>query len=68
MIEAIHERMPVILPRETESIWLDPTISDPEVLKELLIPYPTDAIEAYAVSSLVNSPKNETPECILPLV
>jgi putative SOS response-associated peptidase YedK len=35
----IHDRMPVILPSDITSIWLDNTIRDSAMLKELLKPY-----------------------------
>ena len=56
----IHDRMPVILPREAEALWLDRD-ADTDALKELLVPY-AGGMEAYEVSTLVNSPKNDTPE------
>lgn len=31
---------------------------------ELLRPYPPEAMRAYPVSTVVNSPKNDTPACI----
>lgn len=64
-LSQIHERMPVILKREDESRWLDPE-TQPEALTGLLKPYPTDGMEAYPVSRLVNSPRNDSPQCIEP--
>ena len=66
LMESIHNRMPVILPREAEALWLDQTIEDPQMLLPLLTPYIAKAMEAYAVSPLVNSPRNDTPACIEP--
>ena len=63
----IHNRMPVILPEEAEALWLDSETEDPMVLKALLIPFPSESMEAYPVSTLVNSPKHDTPECVLPV-
>ena len=58
--------MPVILHEKDEGIWLDPQLSDTERLSKLLKPYPFDHMQTYKVSTLVNSPKNDTPECIEP--
>ena len=58
--------MPVILHEKDEGIWLDPQLSDTERLSKLLKPYPSDHMQAYKVSTLVNSPKNDKPECIEP--
>jgi putative SOS response-associated peptidase YedK len=59
--------MPVILPQEAERLWLDPLNETPGVLTALLLPFPAEAMECYPVSGLVNSPKTDTPECILPV-
>ena len=67
LLRPIHDRMPVILPRELESLWLDHDIQDPAALGDILTPYPTDAMEAYEVSSLVNSPANNGPEVVAPV-
>ena len=64
LMAPIHHRMPVILPRESEDIWLDPSNKDPKLLKELLSPYPSGEMEAYTVSTLVNSPSNDSPDVI----
>ena len=56
--------MPVDLPRHMEDFWLDPTMDDLDTLASVLTPYSHDAMEAYEVSSLVNSAANEGPEVI----
>ena len=60
----IHNRMPVILTRETEETWLDPSIEEASDLAHLLIPSPDDALDAYEVSTLVNYARNNNPEVI----
>ena len=64
LVEPIHDRMPVILSPESAPIWLDPGIDDPSRLSQLLTPYPSDEMEAYAVLDAVNSSRSDTPECI----
>ena len=64
LMEPIHDRRPVILPRESERLWLDPGQQGTDTLKSLLAPYAAAEMEAYAVSRLVNSPKNDTPDVI----
>ena len=66
LVRPIHDRMPVILPKEVEDLWLDPALEDHHRLLDLLRPYPTEEMDAYAVSSAVNSVKNDSPECIEP--
>ncbi len=61
-LEKIHNRMPVILPKESESIWL--ANEDPNKLIELLLPYPQSDISYHEVSNEVNSVRNNSPELI----
>lgn len=65
-IEAFHHRMPVILSPDDGELWLDPE-TDPEMLLRLLVPCDPERLKAYDVSTLVNSPKNDIPECIQPV-
>ncbi len=67
LLAEIHNRMPVILPPDTYQDWLKEGEYDPELLKSFLKPYPSDIMEAYPVSRAVNSPKYDSPECILPV-
>ena len=67
LVATLHDRMPVILPPEAYDTWLAPAPLSPEKLMPLLVPYPAEALQAYAVSSLVNSANNEEPGCITPL-
>jgi putative SOS response-associated peptidase YedK len=66
-LHAIHSRMPVILPRDIEGVWLDRDNKDIETLISLLQPYPAEEMRAYPVSRLVNSPSNEGRELIAAL-
>ena len=67
LLRPIHDRMPVILDRESGERWLDPELTDPRLLTILLQPFRSDVMEAYEVSPVVNSPTNDRPECILPV-
>ncbi|WP_271853481.1 SOS response-associated peptidase [Planococcus maritimus] len=64
LMAGIHDRMPVILSKGDEKVWLDPNIQDPELLNELIKPYQAEELEAYEVSGAVNSPKNNGQELI----
>jgi putative SOS response-associated peptidase YedK len=66
LLKPIHDRMPVILTREAERVWLDPSMQEPERLLPLLKSYPAEDMEYYAVSRLVNSPHNDAPDCVAP--
>ena len=63
----IHNRMPVILPPQAYAQWLDPAEQKPDILQPLLKPYPAEEMTAYPVSTQVNNPRNNAPDCILPL-
>ena len=64
VMEPIHSRMPVMLTKGAESIWLDQANEDMAELKEVLLPYPPNEIDAYEVSQMVNSVKNDVSQCI----
>ncbi|MBM7645894.1 putative SOS response-associated peptidase YedK [Scopulibacillus daqui] len=64
LMKNIHDRMPAILSKDAESAWLDRSIDDEDCLKSLLTPYDANQMEAYEVSTLVNSPKNDVEEVI----
>ena len=66
-MQPIHDRMPVILPRELETLWLDPAVADPALLAEALAPFPAEGMAAYEVAVLVNKPANDGPEVMAPL-
>ena len=66
LLETVHSRMPVILPSGSHAQWLDQAEQDPASLALLLQPYPAGDMEGYVVSTLVNDPKNDRPECIVP--
>ncbi|WP_442637041.1 SOS response-associated peptidase [Rossellomorea marisflavi] len=65
--EDVHDRMPVILKRRDYARWLDPSNHSVDELKSLLVPYPAEEMELYAVSELVNSPKNDVADVLSPL-
>ena len=67
LVADIHDRMPVILDPDVESVWLDSDLDDTAALSELLVPYPSERMTAYEVSRIVNSAANDVPECIAPI-
>ncbi len=67
LIAPVHNRMPVILHPKDEAAWLDPEIKNPAELLPLLKPYPAGEMEMYEVSTIVNSPENDGPDCTKPV-
>ena len=64
-IQHLHDRMPAIIPTADRPAWLDAETPIADALS-LLKPYES-ALEAYPVSTLVNRPANDVPECIEPV-
>jgi putative SOS response-associated peptidase YedK len=55
----IHNRMPVILPEAVQEAWLSG-----EAGKEVLVPYASEEMTAWPISTRVNSPRNNDPSII----
>lgn len=65
-IKEIHDRMPVILNKENEDIWLNNEYNNYDNLINLLNPFPENLMNIYEISTSVNNPKNNYKELILP--
>lgn len=63
----IHDRMPMTIPRDAVDAWLDPALTDPDQALALLSVTDAAALEAYPVSTLVNSVQNNEPALLDPL-
>jgi putative SOS response-associated peptidase YedK len=64
----IHNRMPLILSREDEEAWLDPALNDRARVESILNKsLPSEKLDAYEVSTRVNSPRNTDADVISPL-
>jgi putative SOS response-associated peptidase YedK len=66
LMASIHNRMPVILNSKDYAEWLEPLPQTAEKLNHLIKEFPAELMEAYPVTTLVNSPANDRAECILP--
>lgn len=60
---AVHDRMPVILDRESYELWLDHGMTKVQVVSEMLKPYDARMMRAYPVSSRVNHVANDDEDC-----
>lgn len=60
----IHERMPAILTPDAETAWLDPNQNNTSELLSILSSHQDNHLKAYPVTSIVNSPKIDSPDCI----
>ena len=66
-LSEIESRMPAILRPEDEDKWIDLTLQDKAELLAMLNPYPSDEMEYFRVSKLVNSTKTDDVSCARPL-
>ncbi|HWC33857.1 MAG TPA: SOS response-associated peptidase [Mycobacteriales bacterium] len=63
----IHDRSPVIVPVELRDAWLDPAMTDPAVVRDLVAAMPAPRLHAYEVSTAVNSVRNNGAALIEPV-
>jgi putative SOS response-associated peptidase YedK len=64
-VAKVHNRMPAILMPGAEAEWLN-LDTTPEQALELIQPYPDNEMQSYEVSTLINSPANNTPDVFKP--
>ena len=60
----IHDRMPLLIPRDAHALWLDPRSTVDDMLKLAARP---PALEAHPVGFGVNDPKNDDETLIAPV-
>jgi putative SOS response-associated peptidase YedK len=65
VVAPLHDRMPVILPREAEEMWLDRATPAP-ALHDLLRPLAADETVVRPVGPAVNDVRYDGPECLAP--
>ena len=66
LVGKIHDRMVVCLPEDKWDAWLDPSVGAAEAAA-MLVPMPSELMQAYPVTKLVSNVKNEGPELLEPL-
>ncbi|MDQ0896321.1 SOS response-associated peptidase [Paenibacillus sp. V4I7] len=64
LMKDIHDRMPVILKREDEALWLDRGTNEPELIRHLMVPFLSDQMKAYPVTTRVGNVRNNDPDLI----
>ncbi len=67
LMARIHNRMPAIVDDDEARRWLAPGGLTPEDVGRLTAPHAAEEMEAVSVSSIVNNPRNDGPECIVPV-
>lgn len=67
MTSVVHDRMPVILSPDDYDAWLDPSMTNVQVVSELLKPYDARLMRCYPVSTRINHVANDDAECSRPV-
>ncbi len=67
LLAELHDRMPVILDPDAWPIWLGEEPASVEGLKELLAPYPSEALILWPVDRRVGNVNNKDPTLIEPI-
>ena len=67
LLKPIHNRMPVIIPKEEIALWLNPDMQNEKQILTVLKQFHSQKMEYYEVSKTVNSPANNSPDCIKPV-
>jgi putative SOS response-associated peptidase YedK len=63
----VHDRCPVLVPREMQEAWLDCSGDDPRIAERLLADMPELHLELRRVSKAVGNVKNNGPELVEPV-
>jgi len=66
-LSTVHDRMPVILPAERIPTWLAPGEQSADVSLACIAAFPGELLEFFAVSTHVNTPRNDDAKCIVPV-
>jgi putative SOS response-associated peptidase YedK len=61
LVRPIHTRMPVIIAPIQYDRWLSPLDPDP---RDLLVPFPSEPMNAWPISTRVNKPENDDPKIL----
>lgn len=67
LVQPIHDRMPVIVSPAHHRLWLDPQQTERAGLSAVLQPLAAGEMTAFPVSTAVNRPAHDEPECVAPL-
>jgi putative SOS response-associated peptidase YedK len=68
LVSGIHDRMPVIVKKEDYDLWLDPGMTDPAGVADLLKPFDARLMKKYPVSTRVGNADNDDAEIIKEIV
>ncbi|HWC16136.1 MAG TPA: SOS response-associated peptidase, partial [Terriglobales bacterium] len=64
LLKDVHDRMPVILAKESYDAWLCAPASNFRSLMQLLVPFNSELMRRWPVGPAVNDPRNESSQCL----
>jgi putative SOS response-associated peptidase YedK len=64
LLSVIHDRMPIIIPKDDWEDWLNPDNTEKEAIRSLMGTYPAGLMAEHPVSTLVNKVANNTPDLL----
>ena len=67
VVAPVHDRMPVIVPPEAHTFWLDPSNRDVSAVLPLLRPFPAERMKRTPVSTRLNSAREDDPSLVEPV-
>jgi len=67
MMGQLHDRMPIILPKQSIDHWLDPSVNDPVELKPMLQQFPGGEMQSWAIGKAVGNVRNQGPTLMDPI-
>lgn len=62
LVEDLHNRMPVIVPKDKYDLWLDPDVTDFNAIRDILKPYDPNLMRRYPVTGKLNNSRNDDAE------
>ncbi len=66
-ISHLHSRAPFLIPPDRQGAWLDPSLTDAEQVRELLLPPGEGSLSWHSVSRAVGNVRNQGSELVAPI-
>lgn len=67
LVADLHNRMPVIVTPDKYDLWLDPDVTDFELIRDVLKPYDAASMRRFPVSRKLNNSKIDDAESAVPI-
>jgi putative SOS response-associated peptidase YedK len=67
LVSDLHDRMPVIVQPDKYDLWLDPDVTNFELIRGIMKPYDAELMRRYPVSRRLNNSQNDDAESVTPI-